>query len=50
MTHAQKPDFDFRLSGRVHLNRRGSQFSRLLAAELCAKALAMLDKSFSEVA
>jgi len=31
--HAQKPDFAFRRNGRVHLNRRGSQFSRLLAGE-----------------
>jgi len=36
MTHAQKPDFVFRRNGRVHLNRRGHQFSRLLAAEVCA--------------
>jgi len=34
-THAQKPDFVFRRNGRVHLNRRGRQFSRLLAAEVC---------------
>ena len=27
MAHAQKPDFVFRLNGRVHLNRLGSQFS-----------------------
>ena len=32
MTHAQKPDFVFRRNGRVHLNRQGRQFSRLLAA------------------
>ena len=32
MAHAQKPDFIFRRNGRVHLNRRGRQFSRLLAA------------------
>jgi len=33
MAHAQKPDFVFRLNGRVHLNRRGGrQFSRLLAS------------------
>ena len=38
MAHAQKPDFVFRLNGRVHLNRRGSQFSRLLAAEVCSSA------------
>ena len=43
MAHAQKPDFDIRLNGRVHLNRRGSQFSRLLAAEVCGSALVMLD-------
>ena len=36
MAHAQKPDFVFRRNGRVHLNRRGRQFSRLLAAEVCA--------------
>ena len=34
MAHAQKPDFVFRLNGRVHLNRQGRQFSRLLAAEV----------------
>jgi hypothetical protein len=39
MTHAQKPDFVFRRNGRVHLNRRRRQFSRLLADELCASAL-----------
>jgi hypothetical protein len=38
MAHAQKPDFVFRRNGRVHLNRRGLQFSRLLAAEVCASA------------
>jgi len=38
MAHAQKPDFVFRRNGRVHLNRRGRQFSRLLAAEVCASA------------
>jgi hypothetical protein len=36
--HAQKPDFVFRRNGRVHLNRQGRQFSRLLAAEVCASA------------
>jgi len=35
MAHAQKPDFVFRRNGRVHLNRWGRQFSRLLAAEVC---------------
>ena len=49
MAHAQKPHFLFRLYGRVHLNRRGSQFSRLLAAEVCASALVMLDTPRSEV-
>jgi hypothetical protein len=33
MAHAQKPDFVFRQNGRVHLNRRGRQFSLLLAGE-----------------
>ena len=37
MAHAQKTDFVFRRNGRVHLNRPGGgQFSRLLAAEVCA--------------
>ena len=36
MTHAQKPDFVFRRNRRVHLNRRGRQFSRLLVAEVYA--------------
>ena len=36
MAHTQKPGFVFRRNGRVHLNRRGRQFSRLLAAEVCA--------------
>jgi hypothetical protein len=38
MAHAQKPDFAFRRNGRVHLNRRGNQFSRLLAGELYTSA------------
>jgi len=46
MAHAQKPDFVFRRNGRVHLNRRGRQFSRLLAAELCASAVVMLETMF----
>ena len=49
MTHAQKPDFVFRRNGRVHLNRRGRQFSRLLAAEVCASAEVMLDTPCFEV-
>jgi len=43
MAHAQKPDFVFQRNGRVHLNRQGRQFSRLLAVELCASAVVMLD-------
>jgi len=35
MAHAQKPDFAFRRSRRVHLNRWAHQFSRLLAGEMC---------------
>jgi len=49
MTPAQKPDFFFRRNGRVHLNRRGRQFSRLLAAEVCASAVVLLDTPCSEV-
>jgi hypothetical protein len=49
MAHAQKPDFVFRRNGRVHLNRRWPQFSRLLAAEVCASAVVMLDIPCSEV-
>jgi hypothetical protein len=49
MAHAQKPDVVFRRNGRVHLNRQGRQFSRLLAAELCASALVMLDTPCSVV-
>jgi hypothetical protein len=49
MTHAQKPDFVFQPKGRVHLNRRGRQFSRLLATEVCASAVVMLDTPCSEV-
>ena len=49
MAHAQKPHFVFRRNGRVHLNRRGRQFSRLLAAEVCASAVVMLDTPCSDV-
>ena len=49
MAHAQKPDFIFRRNGRVHLNRRGRQFSRLLAVQVCASAEVMLDTPCSEV-
>ena len=49
MAPVQKTDFIFQRNERVHLNRRGSDFSRLLAAELCASAVVMLDISCSEV-
>jgi hypothetical protein len=49
MAQAQKPDFVFRRNGRVYLNRRGRQVSRLLAAEVCATAVVMLDTPCSEV-
>jgi len=49
MAHAQKPDFVSRRNGRVHLNWRGSQFSRLLAAEMCPSAVVMLDTPCFEV-
>ena len=50
MAHAQKPDFVFPRNGRVHLNRWGRQFSRLLVAEVGASAWVMLDRPRSEVA
>ena len=34
MAHAQKPDFIFQRNGQIHLNWRGWQFSRLLAAKV----------------
>ena len=49
MAHAQKPDFVFQRNARVHLIRWGRQFSRLLAAEVCASAVVMLDTPCSEV-
>jgi hypothetical protein len=49
MAHAQKPDFVLLRNGRVHLNRRGRQYNRLLAAEVCASAVVMLDTPCSEV-
>jgi hypothetical protein len=49
MAHAQKPDFVFRRNGRVNLNQRGRQFSRLLAVDVCASAVVMLDTPCSEV-
>jgi len=38
MANEQKPDVAFRRNGRVHLNRQGRQFSRLMAAKVCASA------------
>ena len=49
MAHAKKPNFVFRWKGRFHLNRRGCQFSRLLAAGVCASTVVMLDTPCSEV-
>jgi len=46
----KKSDIIFRRNGRVDLNRRGRQFSRLLAAEVCGSAVGMLDTPCSEVA
>jgi len=42
-------DFVFRRNGRVHSSWRGRQFSRLLAAEVCASAVVMLDTPCYEV-
>ena len=49
MVPAQKPDLVFQGYGRVHFNWRGRQFSRLLAVEVCASAVVMLDTPCSEV-
>jgi hypothetical protein len=49
MAHALKSDLVFRRNGGVHLNQRGRQFSRLLAAEVCASAVVMQDKPHPEV-
>jgi len=49
MAHAQKLDFVFRRNGRVHLNQQGRPFSRLLAAEVRASVVVMLDTPCSEV-
>ena len=38
MAHAQKPDSVFQRNGRVHLYRRGCQFSRVLAFFECGSA------------
>ena len=42
MAHVQKLDFVFWWNRQVHLNRQGCQFSRLLAAEVCASAVVMV--------
>jgi len=47
--HTRRNQIIFRRKGRVYLNRRGRQFSRLLAAEVCASAVVMLDTPCSEV-
>jgi hypothetical protein len=49
MAHAQKPDLVFRRNGWVHLNRRGRQFSLLLAAAVWASGVVMLGKLSSLV-
>ena len=49
MANGQEQDFVFRRNGRIHLNRRGRHFTRLLAAEVCASAIVMLDKPCPEV-
>jgi len=49
MARAQKPDSAFRRKGRVHLNRQGRQFRRLMAAEVCPSVVVMLDRPRSEV-
>jgi len=50
MAHAQKPDFVFRAKRTSPFKSAGGrQFSRLLAAEVCASAEVMLDTLCSEV-
>jgi len=46
MAHVPKPDFVFRRNRRVHLNQRGHQFSRLLAAEVCASEVVISASSW----
>jgi len=41
--------FRLRWNGRVRLNQWGRQFSRLLAAEVCASAVVMLDTPYFKV-
>ena len=51
MAHAQKPDFVFRAKRTSPFKSAGGgcQFSRLLAAEVCASAVVMLETTCSEV-
>jgi len=50
MAHAQEPDFVFRAKRTSPFKSAGGrQFSRLLAAEVCASAIVMLDTPCSEV-
>ena len=52
MAHVQKPEFVFPRNGRVHLNRWGRQFSRLLAVEECGSVVlmvVMLNRTRSEI-
>ena len=50
MAHTQKPDFVFRAKRTSPFKSAGGrQFSRLLAAEVCASAVVMLDTPCSEV-
>ena len=49
IAQGHQPDFVFRRSGRVHLNRQGRQFRLLLAAEVCGSAVVMLNTPCSEV-
>ena len=51
MAHAQKPDFVFRAKRTSPFKSPvvGRQFSRLLAAEVCASPVVMLDTPCSEV-
>jgi len=49
MAQTQKPVFVLRRNGRVHLDGRGRQFSPLLAAEVCASTVVLLDTPCSEV-
>jgi hypothetical protein len=47
-THAETI-FGLQQNRRVHLNWQGRQFSRLLADEVCASAVVLLDTPCSEV-